>query len=218
MDEVFKEHLQILSIILGVIIAMITIWKKAQLGNLIVTGWQKTFGRHHHTIITQMQQQKAVQDEIWEQVKPNGYGSMQNQLHDIKEHLEDNTALTGAKMNADHQAMFITDADGKVIKNNRQHQILTGFSIEQLCGDGWVNVIHPDDRVMVHNKWEEAVSEEREFSEVIRYITPSNETYNVRVEVYKQLDSKNRIRGYLGVVHPLGEQDVLHHTRVSGTL
>jgi PAS domain S-box-containing protein len=172
------------------------------------TTWQKTFGRDHAKIFHHLDTMAAQLFQITEQIKPtNGDDTIQEMLVEIINKLEDNQALTGARLNADHQAIFLTDKEGKVTKNNRRHSIMTGFTFEELKGDGWINVIHPDDRELVKRKWDQAVIENREFSESIRYVTHNGNIYNVHVDVYRQLDSKHRLRGYLGVVHHEGSPE-----------
>jgi len=214
----FEWMMTTLTAIVSLLLTMVTLWQRTKIIAVCSTVWRKTFGRAHAQIFQHLNEQGELISMMADEIKPNGNGSIHQQLHRIAERQEDTIALQGAKMNADHQAMFVTDVNGKVIANNRSHQMLTGFNIEQLMGDGWVNVIHPDDRQLVHDKWKEAVEEEREFSETIRYVTPNGRSYNVRVEVYKQLDSNHKIRGYLGVVHPENDTNLLCHPRISGQL
>jgi PAS domain S-box-containing protein len=186
----------------ALVLTVLALWRKLSLWKWLNIGWQKTIGRDHHKIFGHLEQLTIQMKEVVDQVRPtNGDDTIQEMLIEIIGQLEDNRALTGARLNADHQAIFLTDKKGKVTKNNRRHSIMTGFTFEELKGDGWINVIHPEDREMVRRKWDQAVSENREFSESIRYVTHSGEIYNVHVDVYRQLDSKNNLRGYLGVVH-----------------
>ena len=186
-------------------VAAVTLWRKLHAWRHIkqwsTKFWSVTFGREHHRIFNQLDTLSKQLGEVVHEIRPNGHGSIQEMLVEIIEQNEDNKALTGARLNADHQAIFLTDKQGKVTKNNRRHSIMTGFTFEELKGDGWINVIHPDDRDMVRRKWNQAVHENREFSESIRYVTHSGEIYNVHVDVYRQLDSHHKLRGYLGVVH-----------------
>ena len=200
------EELKYWGFALGALLSGVALWRKLKISHYIGLAWHKTLGRDHAIIFENLAALSDQMNEVVDQVRPNGHGSIQVMLVEIIDKLEENQSLTGARLNADHQAIFLTDKDGKVTKNNRMHSIMTGFSFEELKGDGWINVIHPDDREKVHRKWDNAVKEHREFSETIRYVTHSGHVYNVHVDVYRQLDSKGELRGYLGVVHHEGSE------------
>ncbi|HEX2939415.1 MAG TPA: PAS domain S-box protein [Rhodopila sp.] len=53
--------------------------------------------------------------------------------------------------------VFVTDPEGRNIYTNSRLQEFTGLTAEQLLGDGWVAVVHPDDRVRVVAAWTGAV-------------------------------------------------------------
>ena len=162
--------------------------------------WRKTFGRTVHLLEQHIADEEATLKRIEGELTTNGCSSIKDILIDLRDRQSSFDAYLNAQMNVQKLALFRTDKDGKVIANNRYHQRLIGFSFEELKGDGWVNVIHPDDRTRVHKLWSEAVAENREFSENIKYIKPGGDPYMVHVEAYRELDRSGTIRGYLGVV------------------
>jgi PAS domain S-box-containing protein len=59
------------------------------------------------------------------------------------------------------QAVWETDAEGRVITDSLSWRTYTGQSQEEYLGSGWANAIHPDDRAAVEQLWREAVRERR---------------------------------------------------------
>jgi PAS domain S-box-containing protein len=225
MDD-FQWHdpaiLQHFALVLAALTALITFWKRAQVTKWITIAWRKSFGATHYLILTEMRELKANQALFQTEMHPNGGGSIKDQLNRIEEQGHDTYALTGAKLQVDSQAMFVTDEHGKVTSNNYEHQMLTGFSTDQVSQDQWILVIAPEDRDMVGRKWQEAVDQERPFSEDIWYVTPKGRRYKVHVKASRQLDKNGKLRGWLGVVTPLDEYGrkicAFHHERCEETL
>ena len=209
-------------LVLGAILTAVTIWKRAEMSKWIILCWQKTGGRAHYEIRKGMAEQGKLLVTMAKELKSNGRGTIHEQLSRIEEQGQDTYALTGAKLHVDQQAMFTTDKFGKVTSNNYQHQMLTGFSSDQVKNDQWILVIDPADRDMVHRKWNEAVVQERNFSEDIWYVTPKGRRYKVHVKASRQLDSDGNLRGWLGVVTPLDEAGraicAFHHERCEETI
>lgn len=58
-------------------------------------------------------------------------------------------------------AVVETDNQGKLIFANRVYMQWTGRIEDEVQGDGWINVVHPDDRDRVKREWSEAVAEHR---------------------------------------------------------
>lgn len=67
-------------------------------------------------------------------------------------------------------AVAETDARGKLIFANRTYLHWVGRTESEVLWDGWVNVIHPDDRERVRREWTEAVSEARSYEGQFRML------------------------------------------------
>lgn len=193
MDIMTLEHWIILfSALTGFVVAMYPI------RCMLIKLWKKTFGRN-----------RVLLNSILKELLPNGETSMRDAVDRIEQRQSDFDAFLSAQLNIGDKAVFRTDSLGKVISNNRQHQRLTGFSVGEVTGDGWINVLHPKWRKCIHDKWLDAVAEGREFSEDIMYVKPDGEEYMVHVNAYREIDSKGTIRGYLGVVTPLQDEEFI---------
>jgi PAS domain S-box-containing protein len=191
------------TLLMGAATSIIMFWSRAKMSKWIKIGWQKSFGANHHSILTEIREIKANQATFQMEMHPNGGGSLKDQLNRIEDQGNNTYALTGAKLHVDQQAMFVTNKFGKVTSNNYQHQMLTGFSADQVEGDAWILVIAPKERARVSKGWQEAVDQQREYSEDVMYVTPKGRQYKVHVKAARQLDSEGKLRGWLGVVTPL---------------
>ena len=189
--------------LLVLILTFVGLWRTTKMTAFSKKVWKSTFGKTHHTLLTQATRTDEKVDAILVQL--NGGGKLavvEAAVNRIEERQEDAMALTGARLDADHQAVVITDADGKVTSVSRAFQELTGFGTDQMEGEGWINLIHPDDKEEAVISWKHAVRDGREMSIDLRYITMSGKEMLVHVKAYRQRDSQRKIRGYLAIVHP----------------
>lgn len=189
-----KEHLAIIAGILG---ALWTIWK--YLGKHIKEcasriGYMFNAKAAHTSLETKL-------DKIILQLVPNGGSSIKDSLDRIEDRQHFFSSFLQAQMNVNQKAIFQTDAEGRVVWVNRPHSRLTGFQASEVMGDGWINVIAPECRDVVREKWDRAVEDGREFDENIWYIKTDRRTrYCVNVHAYKIEGINGELRGYIGEV------------------
>lgn len=107
----------------------------------------------------------------------NGGGSMRDRvatmttsLTQIVHENRQQSARLMALMGAMPYPIFETCDEGRFTFANRALEHLTGLSLAQLEGMGWVNAIHGDDREAFLTKWEHAVKDQREFVEACRFV------------------------------------------------
>jgi len=156
--------------------------------------WLKTGGRNGAKI-----------DLILGELTPNGGMSLKDAVMRIEERQHGMDAFFRAQLNLHNVAIVRTDAEGKLTAINRQYQRMTGYSLVEVEGDGWINAIHPDDRAKVKKQWEEAIAGGREYIEDIKFLTASGETILTHASVFREIDAQDNIRGYLGTITPILE-------------
>ena len=69
--------------------------------------------------------------------------------------------------------IFVTDATGQTIHTSSNWPELTGQSVKDSLGKGWLQCVHPEDREIVEQTLHEALSNVSEFSIRYRLIKPS---------------------------------------------
>jgi PAS domain S-box-containing protein len=186
--------------LLTILVALSTLFPRVRRG--FKYAWIRSFGRTSHLLENHIAVEDLTLARIEAELHPNGGSSLRDKLNSIADKQFDFEAHLNASLNVHEVALFRTNASGGVIASNRAHQILTGFNLTQLAGDGWINVICPEDRHNVFEKWKEAVNAGIEFSENICYQKPDGKKYAVHVTVYRERCSAGKIRGYVGVVIP----------------
>ena len=75
----------------------------------------------------------------------------------------------------------------------------TGQSFEELRGWGWLNAIHPEDRIHTERIWSEAVAKRNIYEVEHRLRTKNNAYHNMMVRAVPILDSEGAIRQWIGI-------------------
>ena len=162
----------------------------------LVKIWHNTLGRSNFLL-----------KEIKTELVNNGGQSLKDIIVRIEEKQIAIDAFLRAQLNIHNVAIVRTDASGKLFACNRAYQHMTGASLAEVQGDGWINVIHPEDRTRVKKLWQLAVEEQREFHEIIRFKNAEGLCFSANANVYKEIDALGKLRGYLGVITPLCEDE-----------
>jgi PAS domain S-box-containing protein len=72
-------------------------------------------------------------------------------------------------------SVWVASREGKAEYNNQRWLDLTGLSMEEALGRGWISAIHPDDVKQTLIQWEKAVSLTQTFEAEFRVKTPTGE-------------------------------------------
>ena len=102
--------------------------------------------------------------------------------------------------------IFQTDESGNCLFVNPRWMELTGLSLAQARGQGWIQALHPEDRDRVFTEWEQATQEGREFALEYRFQTSQgqvNWVFGRALAIYNQTGI---LTGYFGIVTDITEQ------------
>lgn len=95
--------------------------------------------------------------------------------------------------------IYLTKPDGTCLYTNPAWQKMAGLKEEEALGFGWINGIHPDDRVMVSTNWQKMVESQGEWGLEYRFQNREGITTLVYGVATTQKDSSGNIVGYVGV-------------------
>ena len=95
--------------------------------------------------------------------------------------------------------IYQTDADGMFIYTNDLWQEISGLTLEESLGNGWVKSIHPHDRQIVLDKWYKFIHSGSEFSLEFRFLTLAGDVRWVFGRATPMESPRGRITGYVGV-------------------
>lgn len=101
--------------------------------------------------------------------------------------------------------MFQTDRDGHCIYANPKALQLSGLSLEQYLGKGWLSSLHPDDRDRVEAHWsafrQQAMKDPcATFDLECRWQRPDQSIIWVWMQAVPQLSSTGELTGYVGTL------------------
>ena len=102
--------------------------------------------------------------------------------------------------------VFETDAAGASIFVNARWCEITGLTVEQARGDGWVQALHPDDRAMVFSAWQAAAKEGRPFEVEHRLLLCGDRVAWVLVQAVALRNEAGAITGFLGTITDITER------------
>ncbi len=96
-------------------------------------------------------------------------------------------------------AVFEADARGRLVYANRYWEGLVGLTIEEILGQGWVRMVHPDDIERVSETWREAVETGTECHIEWRARRRDGEVRWIVSRSKPILDEYDRVRGHVGM-------------------
>lgn len=141
--------------------------------------------------------------EIAEQFRPNHGSSLRDAIDRIEASLTHLRSVDRILLSMSPKAHFETDQHGLCVWANEGYQRLTGLSLHECIGAGWINAVAFDDREAVHTEWATAIAERRNFSAEYRYVTPDGDV-RVRCSATVCSDSRGRVTGAIGTVFEVG--------------
>jgi PAS domain S-box-containing protein len=112
--------------------------------------------------------------------------------------------------------IFQTDVMGRCSYTNARWQQFAGLTFHQSLGEGWTNAIHPDDREAVFTKWNQCISEGREFEQQFRFLTPQGQVCWVHARAAAIRNELGEIVGYVGTDEDISEAKLAEVVRQDG--
>lgn len=138
-----------------------------------------------------------------------GYGTV---TRDIRRELAFRRAITESAerlrllANAMPQKVWTADAEGKADYFNEQWMKYSGKSISELLGDGWLQVVHPDDRKENLQLWNEAINT-GEFFQMERRLMRADGVYRWHLtRALPHRDNEGNILAWIGSSTDIDEQ------------
>lgn len=148
--------------------------------------------------------------ERWEailaELRPNGGTSLKDAISRIEERQVWQWGRTDLIMHAmaDAAAVYETDHTGHCVWVSPAYCRVTGRTLEECLGLGWVVVIHPDDAIRVRTEWESAVADHRPFGMHYRMVHADGHPFKVH-SVASPRTIGARLLGWSGLVTVEGQ-------------
>jgi PAS domain S-box-containing protein len=102
--------------------------------------------------------------------------------------------------------IFRTDIEGNCVYVNDRWCEISGLSIDEAAGFGWVNAIHPSDRQSVSEEWNASVRENRPFRLEYRFLNKSEQITWAYGQSVAEHDQADEIIGYVGTITDISDR------------
>ncbi|MEH1767075.1 MAG: PAS domain S-box protein [Nostoc sp.] len=102
--------------------------------------------------------------------------------------------------------IFHTDINGNALYFNRRWSEITGYSIEESLGRGWVNAVHPDDLEQLLLKWNQATAAKSTYKCEHRFLRNDSTVLWVICQALPEFGDDGEIKGYIGTITDITER------------
>ncbi len=103
--------------------------------------------------------------------------------------------------------IFRTDAQGQTTYVNPRWCQITGLSIKDALGKGWLRAVHPQDREQVARGWHEAVQSPHSSTADYRFVHPDGTVAWVMGQAVPEKDDAGCVVGYVGTITDVTEKE-----------
>ncbi|MEB3192023.1 MAG: PAS domain S-box protein [Snowella sp.] len=107
--------------------------------------------------------------------------------------------------------IFRSDPQGSCSYVNKRWCEIAGISSEAAMGNGWQQIIHPDDRKHVVQQWEQFLQDSDTVKTEFRMQRPDGEITWVYAQVVTEWNANGHIIGYVGTVTDISDRKVAEH-------
>jgi PAS domain S-box-containing protein len=143
--------------------------------------------------------------KILSETRTNGGSSLKDQLNKIERKLEHVNLSIETGQNLSNKPMFKADKDGECVWANTVYSRITGRTMEELKGAGWINIICKHDLERVVKEWEFAIHKKIIFqSEFCITTGKDNKRFKVAMTAHPILYD-HELLGYLGTWESIEE-------------
>ncbi len=125
--------------------------------------------------------------------------------NEIELSYQKNEARFRAVSEAAPLGIFVTDSAGNFVYTNNQFQRISGQSVDESLGSGWLRAIPDDDRERVAKNWYIALQSTAPFEETFRYHRANGTEVWCSVKA-ATINSTDTVSGWVGTVEDITER------------
>lgn len=147
---------------------------------------------------------KAVM--IHDQMVPNGGGSLRDAIDKLTSALRMSEQRHRSMLSLVDTAIFESSPHGGCLWVNRAYLRMADRSLEEVLGNGWLNIIHPGDQDRVWRAWKSCIEQEREFSMEYRIVCSEGLITRVVCQTTIMRGDKREVLGYYGALWAIADK------------
>ncbi len=144
------------------------------------------------------------------------YQQLQQELQDrrqAQELLRQSEALFRSLSEGSPIGIFRNDAAGQCTYTNPRCQEITGATLEETLGDGWMTFIHPEDLKKILPQRNGAIATQQESSVELRHIHKDGTIRLCQVKAAPILSTTHELLGYVGTVEDITESRAIEQMK-----
>ena len=126
--------------------------------------------------------------------------------HRYEVELRDSEERFASLASAAPVGIFRTDAEGKCIYVNESWLQVSGLTLSEALGFGWLDGIHPSDRELVFTEWNASVAENRPFSLEYRFQNKAGQTTWGYGQAVAERNQFGETVGYVGTITDISDR------------
>ncbi len=96
-------------------------------------------------------------------------------------------------------AVWETDPEGRMVVDSPSWRAFTGQRLEEWMGQGWIDAIHPDDRLEGMRRWKDAVTRRGVLDQMLRLRSPDGSWRRTRVRALPLFNADGTVRKWVGM-------------------
>jgi PAS domain S-box-containing protein len=96
--------------------------------------------------------------------------------------------------------IFRTDVQGNNLYHNDRWCEITGLTLPESMGEGWIKALHPDDQERISTTWHQAIQTNQPFQSEHRLIRPNGDIVWVYAQASAEKNAEGTLIGYVGTL------------------
>jgi PAS domain S-box-containing protein len=108
--------------------------------------------------------------------------------------------------------MLTTDENGQCTFLNVKWKEYTGRAVHDGFGNGWLNLIHPDDRPKIISSWNQSLVKRNSFEAKFRLLSNTGSYFVCCVHLLPRIDQSDTFIGHIGIIQDVSGQEQLTAT------
>ena len=139
-------------------------------------------------------------------------GNVMAVIRDVTEKTKAEKALRDSELRfrtlADNTpvGIFQTDAEGQTIYVNEKWMEYTGLTFGEVMGEGWITAIHPEDKDLLLQNWQDKKTVRSESSSEYRLVSKNGTVRWVSGKAVPLYDNEGVLTGYLGTISDITQE------------
>ncbi len=102
--------------------------------------------------------------------------------------------------NSSPVGIFLTRSDGYTTYVNPKWCTISGITHDEAIGYGWLNAVHPEDKMKIEAKWGNSVENSNDSYAQYRFLHSDGSIRWVLGQAVPEFDNENQITGYIGTI------------------